>query len=104
MNIKYSKQIKDVEKLCKVENFILNNGSAITEQDKEILKIAENVMQNYTYGWYIYEENIIEQLHSINKFKIYILDLIGGVENSCWQNDKINAIIYIELKGGDYMT
>jgi len=78
MNIKYSKQIKDVEKLCEVENFILNNGSAITEQDKEILKIAENVMQNYTYGWYIYEENIIRfygakfsfsRLHASNSWR-----------------------------------
>jgi len=77
MNIENSKQIKDIEKLCKVENFILTNGSAITKQDKEILSIAENVMQDYTYGWYIYDENVIEQLHSINKFKIYILELIG---------------------------
>ena len=81
MNIENLKKIKDIEKLCKVENFILNNDSAITKQDKEILRIAENVMQDYTYGWYIYEENIIEQLRSINKFKVYILDLIGGVEN-----------------------
>ena len=76
MNIENLKKIKDIEKLCKVENFILSNDSAITKQDKEILKIAESVMQDYTYGWYIYDEDIIEQLKSINKFKIYILDLI----------------------------
>ena len=70
------KKIKDIEKLCKVENFILTNGIAITEQDKEILRIAESVMQDYTYGWYIYEENIIEQIKSINKFKIYILAIL----------------------------
>jgi len=35
-------------------------------------------MEDYTYGWYIYEENIIEQIKSINKFKIYILDKIEG--------------------------
>ena len=81
MNIENLKKIKDIEKLCKVENFILTNGSAITKQNKEILSIAESVMQDYTYGWYIYDEDIIEQLKSINKFKIYILDLIGGVEN-----------------------
>jgi len=77
MNIENIKRIKDIEKLCKVENFILSNNSAITKQDKEILKIAESIMQYYNYGWYIYEENIIEQLKSINKFKIYILELIG---------------------------
>ena len=72
------KKIKDIEKLCEVENFILANGRDITKQDKEILRIAESVMQDYTYGWYIYEENIIEQIKSINKFKIYILDKIEG--------------------------
>jgi len=77
MNIENLKKIKDIEKLCKVENFILSNNSAITKQDKEILKIAESIMQYYNYGWYIYEENIIGQLKSINKFKNYILDLIG---------------------------
>jgi len=76
MNTENLKKIKDIEKLCKVENFILSNSSAITKQDKEILSIAESVMQDYTYGWYIYDEDIIEQLKSINKFKIYILDLI----------------------------
>jgi len=79
MTIENLKKIKDIEKLCKVENFILNNDSAITRQDKEILRIAENVMQDYTYGWYIYEENIIEQLKSINQFKIYILELMGEI-------------------------
>jgi len=77
MNIENLKRLSDIEKLCKVENFILSNNSAITKQDKEILKIAESIMQYYNYGWYIYEENIIGQLKSINKFKIYILDLIG---------------------------
>jgi len=77
MKTEILKKFKDIEKLCKVENFILNNGRAITEQDKEILRIAESVMQDYNYGWYIYEENIIEQLKSINKFKVYILDLVG---------------------------
>jgi hypothetical protein len=71
------KKIKDVEKLCKVEAFILNNGRTITEKDKDILYLAEEVMQDYTYGWYIYEESLPEQLKSINKFKIYILDLIA---------------------------
>jgi len=89
------KKIKDIEKLCEVENFILANGRDITKQDKEILRIAESVMQDYTYGWYIYDENIIEQLKSINKFKVWILDLIGKwvgewiVWNSSWQKNKI---------------
>ena len=69
------KKIKDIEKLCKVEQFILANGRGITEQDKDILNLAEEVMMDYTYGWYIYDESITEQIRSLNKFKIYILDL-----------------------------
>lgn len=76
MNEKVIKYIKDVEKLCKVENFILTNGRAITENDKEILYLAEDVMQDYTYGWYIWQENMFDQIKSINKFKVYILDLL----------------------------
>lgn len=71
------KKIKDIEKLCKVEQFILSNGRSITEKDKDILYLAEDVMQDYTYGWYIYQEPLKEQLKSINKFKNYILDLIA---------------------------
>jgi len=58
MNIENLKKIKDIKKLCKVENYILSNDSAITKQDKEILKIAESVMQDYTCGWYIYDRSI----------------------------------------------
>ena len=43
MNEKVIKYIKDVEKLCKVENFILTNGRAITENDKEILYLTEDL-------------------------------------------------------------
>ena len=70
------KQIKDIEKLCKVENFILSNGRAIVEEDEEIIKAIEVIMDDYTYGWYIYEEDLFEQLKSINKFKLFILNLL----------------------------
>jgi hypothetical protein len=76
MEEKVIKRIKDIEKLCKVEGFILENGRAITEEDRDILKLLEGVMTDYTYGWYIYEEPLFEQLRSINKFKDYILNLL----------------------------
>jgi hypothetical protein len=70
------KKIEDIEKLHKVENFIFEKRRPITEQDDLILNILERVMQDYTYGWYVCEESTIEQLISINKFKLYILNLI----------------------------
>lgn len=76
MNKENIKKILDVKKLCDIENYIINNGRGITEQDKEILKRLEDIMDNYTYGWYIYQENLIDQLKNINKFKIFILNLI----------------------------
>lgn len=69
------KRLKDVEKLCKVENFIISNGRPLTEQDKDMLYLIEDVMEDYTYGWYIYKEGFFNQLKSINEFKVYILGL-----------------------------
>jgi len=73
MNIENLKKIKDIEKLCKVENFILTNGSAITKQDKEILIIAESdfeLLQDKTieerkqFVYQIQEENMKRELNS----------------------------------------
>ena len=74
MNIKYSKQIKDVEKLCEVENFILNNGSAITEQDKEILtqtRISEYINSPITsVNYWITKFNAIGLIISAKDIKL----------------------------------
>ena len=66
------KRIKDIEKLCKVENFILEIGRPINNDNKSALYTLEKLMQDYTYGWYILQEDLVEQLISINQFKIYI--------------------------------
>ena len=70
------KRIKDIEKLCKVENFILEIGRPINNDNKSALYTLEKLMQDYTYGWYILQEDLVEQLISINQFKVYILNLI----------------------------
>lgn len=72
---KIIKRLKDIEKLHKVESFILTNGRSIEETDTEMLNLLESMMQDYKYGWYISDEKLFEQLESINQFKIYILKL-----------------------------
>lgn len=76
MDEKIIKHIKNIEKLCKVEKFILENGRPIDENDKEILSLIETVMDDYQYGWYITDDKLIWQLINISKFKIYILELM----------------------------
>lgn len=63
----------NVEKLCSVEKFIVDNRRAINEDDTEILEILESVMEFYTYGWYICQQDFIEQLKELAKFKMFIL-------------------------------
>jgi hypothetical protein len=75
MSEKIIKRLKDIEKLHKVESFILTNGRAIELEDKDMLDLLEGVMQDYNYGWYITDEDVFYQLKSINEFKIYILKL-----------------------------
>ena len=71
-----AKQIDNVKKLCTIENYILNNEAAISKDDTEILVLLNNIMDEYTYGWYICEEGFEEQLKSISKFKLFILNFI----------------------------
>ena len=66
--------IENVEKLCKVEDYILENEKALNKEDTYMIHLLETIMDYYTYGWYILEENMLKQLKSINQFKIYILD------------------------------
>ena len=66
--------IKNTKKLCEVENYILENEKSLNKEDTCMIHLIETIMDNYTYGWYILEENLFDQLKSINKFKVYILD------------------------------
>ena len=43
------------------------------EEDRDRVKGLYSVMDKYTYGWYIAEETLEEQLQSITKFEQYIL-------------------------------
>jgi len=71
-----SNHIKNVEELCVIDNYILENEKALNKEDTYLLHSLETIMDQYTYGWYITRETIIEQLKSINRFKVYILRLI----------------------------
>jgi hypothetical protein len=64
---------QNVDKLCTVENYILENERALNKDDTYMLHLLETIMDQYTYGWYITRESIFEQLKSINQFKIHIL-------------------------------
>ena len=73
------KHLKNIDKLCRVEQFILTNGRAITQDDKDILFLLKQPMDNYTYGWHIWEEDMLTQLNSINEFRQYIIRLANLV-------------------------
>lgn len=59
----------NIEKLCSVEKFIVDNGRAINKDDTEILEIIESVIGNSTYGSYICKLDFVEQLKSLAKFR-----------------------------------
>jgi hypothetical protein len=69
------KRLKDIEKLHKVESFLLTEGRPINNDDIEMLDLLGSIMDDYTYGWYITNDDYFEQLKNINEFKIYILKL-----------------------------
>ena len=46
------------------------------EEDISRVKGLHSVMDKYTYGWYIAEETLEEQLQSITKFEQYILNKV----------------------------
>jgi hypothetical protein len=75
MSDKIIKRLKDIEKLHKVESFLLTEGRPIDNDDIEMLDLLGSVMDDYTYGWYITNDDYFEQLKNINEFKIYILKL-----------------------------
>jgi len=68
--------VKNIENLCKVEDYILENEKALNKEDTYMIRLLEHVMEYYTYGWYIIEESMFEQLKSINRFKVYVLGKI----------------------------
>lgn len=46
------------------------------KEDEHRIKGLESVMDKYTYGWYIATETLEEQLQSITKFELYILNKV----------------------------
>lgn len=70
------KHLKNIEKLCKVEQFILTKGRGIKEDDKDILKLIVDLMKDYTYGWNIWNDPMLTQLKDINEFKNHIIGLL----------------------------
>lgn len=50
------------------------SGFFISEKDRERTNILSELMDKYTYGWYIAEQSKDEQLDDIKKFMSYIED------------------------------
>ena len=69
------KHLKNMEILNKVEQFILTKGRAITQDDKDILFLLKQPMDSYTYGWNIWNDDMLKQLEDINEFRQYIIGL-----------------------------
>lgn len=74
-----------LEELCvlnELENSILSqgkielseNGFDPVEKDKPRLEEFFKLQEKYTYGWYIAQESLWEQIRSINRFKEFIIN------------------------------
>lgn len=79
-----SKINRELKILSGVELDILENGKIeadadgyfATKKDAERIRLLEDVMNQYTYGWYIAKLPSVEaQVKSIAEFKIYIINL-----------------------------
>ena len=74
---------KELLELCKLEQSILSDGKINPdkdgyfpcEADSERVSVLYKLQEKYSYGWYIAEESLEDQIKSINKFKAYIIDL-----------------------------
>lgn len=60
-------KIKELKTLCELEFSILNSR-------KIDLECLYDLQDKYTYGWYIAEQTMDEQIKSINDFKKYIIE------------------------------
>lgn len=80
--------LSDIKKINLVLSHVLTFGAierntAITdwstpvEKDKKICNFLDTIMHKYSYGWYIVEENLEEQVRSLIKFQEYLVSHIG---------------------------
>lgn len=78
-------KVNDLMVLCELEQSILcfgkitpdEEGFFTSEIDYPRVRKFENLQDKYTYGWYIAEQSIEDQIQSINDFKKFII----GKEN-----------------------
>ena len=81
-------KLEDLCVLNELENSILScgkielaeNGLDPVEKDKARLEEFFKLQEKYTYGWYIAQQSLANQLKSINRFKEYIINF-GGDED-----------------------
>lgn len=75
-------KIEELKVLCELELSILNDGKIQadesgffeSEKDRDRVRGLGDLQEKYTYGWYIAEQTIEEQINSINVFKKYIIE------------------------------
>lgn len=75
-------KVNDLMILCELEQSILclgkimpdDDGYFTAEIDYPRVRKFENLQVKYTYGWYIAEQTIEEQIQSINEFKKFIIE------------------------------
>lgn len=75
-------KVNELMILCQLEQSILclgkimpdNDGFFTSEEDWPRTRKFENLQEKYTYGWYIAEQSLEDQIKSLNEFKKYIID------------------------------
>ena len=75
-------KVNDLMVLCELEQSILclgkitpdDEGFFTSEIDRPRVRKFENLQEKYTYGWYIAEQTIEDQILFINEFKKFIID------------------------------
>ncbi len=67
-------------KIRRLENCPYNEIPCTHKDDEDRVKGLYSLMDKYTYGWYIVTETLEEQLASITRFELYILDKVINEE------------------------
>jgi len=73
-----TKLLASIFKVGKIESKVDEWGFPWTnKEDEERIKPIQNLMQKYSYGWYIESESYDNQIKSLIDFAKYIIDNIG---------------------------
>lgn len=75
-------KIEELKVLCELELSILNDGKIEADEsgffeslkDRDRIRGLAELQEKYTYGWYIAEQTVEEQIKSINDFKKHIIE------------------------------